>query len=68
MATICGETSNEAIQLQTLKKILPPRNLMSEANPFGICFVDVDGQNERMQNKKSWENKAEAGLVRSFLN
>lgn len=39
---------------------------LSSDEPFGITFVNVEGRNERLENKKSWENKEEAALVRNF--
>lgn len=66
ISTICGENSPEAIQLRELNRILPKRTDPNNKNPFGICFVNVEGRNERMQNKKSWENKDEIGMVNIF--
>lgn len=63
ISTICADTSPEAIQLRELSRILPKRSDSNNINPFGICFVNVDGRNERMQNKKSWENKEEMAMV-----
>lgn len=63
MATVCGETSAEAIQLQMLKNFLAPRITMNEGEPFGICFVNVEGYNQRNRGNKSWENKEEAAIV-----
>lgn len=62
IATLCPEDSQEAEKLRELSRILPEK---SDPNrrPFGICFVNVEGRNERMENKKSWENKEEASIV-----
>lgn len=67
IATLCPETSIEAKKLNDLNGILPKRESPEDGSnkkPFGICFVNVDGRNERMQNKKSWENKDEVHIVR----
>lgn len=68
ISTICAESSPEAMKLRELKRILPKRTDSTSQNPFGICFVNVEGRNERMQNKKSWENKDEMALVRLLEN
>ncbi|XP_055322339.1 probable RNA helicase armi [Sitodiplosis mosellana] len=67
ISTICAENSPEAIKLRELARILPKRTDPKTKNPFGICFVNVDGRNERMQNKKSWENKEEMALIRNYI-
>lgn len=62
IATICAETSKEAIQLRELSTILP-RSYDATDNPFGIYFVNVLGQNERIENRKSWSNQQESEIV-----
>lgn len=66
VATICGSTSAEALQLPTLSRLLPQCSNDDGKQPFGITFVNVEGRNERLENKKSWENKEEAQIVRLF--
>lgn len=67
IATISPEDSPEANELRTLSRILPKRSDATNKNPFGICFVNIDGRNERMENKKSWENIEEATAVSEFF-
>lgn len=62
IATICAETSKEAIQLRELSTILP-KSYDATNNPFGIYFVNVLGQNERIENRKSWSNQQESEIV-----
>lgn len=66
IATVCGSTSKEALQLPTLRGILPHCSNKDGKQPFGITFVNVEGKNERLENKKSWENKEEAMIVCSI--
>lgn len=61
--TICGSTSIEAIELKKMGKFLTHYADLDGKEPFGITFINVDGRNERLENKKSWENKEEATLV-----
>lgn len=66
IATVCGSTSKEAIQLPTLSRLLPQCSNVDGKQPFGITFVNVEGKNERQENKKSWENREEATIVCLF--
>lgn len=61
--TICGETSRENNELKDINKIFPKPDNGATKKPFGLCFVNVEGRNERKENKKSWENKEEATIV-----
>lgn len=61
--TICGSESPEAMQLKDMVRFLPQCADLNGGDPFGITFVNVEGRNERLENKKSWENKEEATLV-----
>ncbi|XP_031619254.1 probable RNA helicase armi [Contarinia nasturtii] len=67
ISTLCGDTSVEAIKLRDLMRILPKRTDSEDKNPFGYCFVNVEGRNERMENKKSWENKEEVAIIKAFI-
>lgn len=67
IATICGKTSNESVQLRELRDILPILATNDDGdvadNPFGLCFVNVNGSNERLENRKSWSNQQEVEIV-----
>lgn len=64
--TICASTSIEAtnVGLSKLSKLFPHCSNAEGAQPFGLTFINVEGRNERQDNKKSWENKEEAEIVR----
>ncbi|XP_031633403.1 probable RNA helicase armi [Contarinia nasturtii] len=67
IATLCGDSSPEAMKLRDLTRILPKRTDSEDKNPFGYCFINVEGRNERMENKKSWENKEEVAIIKAFI-
>lgn len=52
------------MKLKDLGRFLPQCSDLNGDEPFGFTFVNVEGRNERLENKKSWENKEEAALVR----
>lgn len=61
--TLCGTTSNEAIKLASLSRFLKHCSGFNGNEPFGMTFINVNGRNDRLKNKKSWKNEEEAALV-----